>query len=174
MSATALHTPDLDVQLFGAMRLEGLLKAQEHAESASAEVVILERWALALQAYGVADGASESLLAAVHKSLVKALTPDVTFVLDVSGAVAHQRLSFAGDRNRFEARGPAYLEQVARLHLDPAYHPSPTVVLDSMGPGMKTFMQAVPTLSELLPNVWWPDTAWLDRTSSATNGLHSP
>jgi thymidylate kinase len=80
-------------------------------------MIILERWAGAVVAYGTVAGASPFLLRALEAALAGALPVDVTVVLDTPGHVAEARVARLGGRNRFETRGPGYLERVRRQYL---------------------------------------------------------
>ncbi|MFG2245802.1 dTMP kinase [Spirillospora sp. NPDC048823] len=80
-------------------------------------LVVLERWAGAVVAYGTVAGASPFLLRALEGSLTGAIPVDVTMLVDVPGDVAEDRLIRLGGRNRFETLGPGYLERVRRQYL---------------------------------------------------------
>lgn len=81
------------------------------------EMIILERWAGAVVAYGTVAGASPFLLRVLEAALTGALPVDVTVLLDTPGEVAEARVTRLGDRNRFETQGPGYLERVRRQYL---------------------------------------------------------
>jgi dTMP kinase len=81
------------------------------------EMIILERWAGAVVAYGTVAGASPFLLRALEAALTGALPADVTVLLDAPGEIAEARVTRLGDRNRFETQGAGYLERVRRQYL---------------------------------------------------------
>ncbi len=81
------------------------------------EMIILERWAGAVAAYGTVAGASPFLLRALEAALTGALPVDVTILLDTPGDIAEARVARLGGRNRFETQGSGYLEQVRRQYL---------------------------------------------------------
>jgi dTMP kinase len=80
----------------------------------SGNLVILERWAGAIVAYGRAAGTSEQILAALEMALTTALPHCKSFLIDVPGVVAADRLRATNDPNKFETRGHEYLDQVGR------------------------------------------------------------
>jgi thymidylate kinase len=80
------------------------------------ELIVLERWAGAVIAYGTVAGASPFLLRALESSLAGALPVDLTILLDVPGTVAATRLAALADQNRFETQGAGYLEKVRRQY----------------------------------------------------------
>ncbi|MBE1530369.1 dTMP kinase [Actinomadura algeriensis] len=116
MAATGL-TADAETLAFASARLHtaGILAA-DRCPPAS-DLVVLERWAGAVAAYGAVAGGSPFLLRALEGTLTGALPIDVTVLVDVPGDIAADRLRRLGDRNRFETQGPAYLERVRRQYL---------------------------------------------------------
>lgn len=91
---------------------ENLLR--QHSGS---DLVVLERWAGAVVAYGAAVGTDAVLLEALEPLLARALHIDYTVLVDTPGAVAHDRLTAESNPNRFENQGPDYLEKVRQEYL---------------------------------------------------------
>ncbi|GAA2451776.1 dTMP kinase [Actinomadura vinacea] len=116
MAATGLMA-DAETLAFASARLHtaGMLAATRCPPMT--ELLVLERWAGAVVAYGTVAGASPFLLRALEGSLAGALPVDVTVLVDVPGDVAEARLKRLGDRNRFETLGGGYLERVRRQYL---------------------------------------------------------
>lgn len=132
------HNPDLDAVLFAAMRTEGARQILRTVEAAPSTVVILERWSLALAAYGAADGARRQLIGELRTVLQSAFAVDVTVLLDINGYLANTRLANDSERNRFELRGSVYLDDVARLYRHFAGHEARTEVIDASGDQART------------------------------------
>ena len=109
-------TPNYDAVLFAALRSEGAMALRKILHGAPSTFVLLERWSLALAAYGHADGASEALITELRKLLDEMLTVDMTLLLDTTGKIAYSRLALETKKNRFEAKGPQYLDQVAEYY----------------------------------------------------------
>ncbi|MFZ1685528.1 MAG: hypothetical protein WAU88_15530 [Candidatus Zixiibacteriota bacterium] len=107
-------TPNYDAVLFTALRSEGAIALKEILRVAPSTFVLLERWSLALAAYGHADGARTTLISELRKHLDEILKIDLTLLLDTTGEIAYGRLAHETKKNRFEARGPQYLDQVAQ------------------------------------------------------------
>ncbi|OLE27414.1 MAG: hypothetical protein AUG49_05365 [Catenulispora sp. 13_1_20CM_3_70_7] len=111
---------DLDVDAealaFGSARLHAAVLLRPAAES-TGELIVLERWAGALMAYGAAVGTSPVLLHTLESALVDALPIHHTFVVDVTGRTADERLLAQKNTNRFEVQGACYLEQVRQEYL---------------------------------------------------------
>ncbi len=105
-------SPSAEVYLHFAARAEHVARTIQPA-LARDEVVISDRFAdstMAYQGYGL--GADRALIAALSRLLP--VRPDLTVVLDVSPAVAADRM--AGRRqalDRYEAMGPAFHARVA-------------------------------------------------------------
>ena len=105
-------SPSTEVYLHFAARAEHLARTIEPALDRN-EIVISDRFAdstMAYQGYGL--GADRALIATLRRLLP--VQPDLTVVLDVSPAVAADRM--AGRRqalDRYEAMGPAFHARVA-------------------------------------------------------------
>lgn len=110
------HTPDADALLFAALRVSGIRDIVASVPSDHDAIVILERWSLALAAYGAVDGARSGLIDELGLVLSSVAQIDHTILLDVPGEVAHARLQQTASRNRFEARGVEYLEEIATVY----------------------------------------------------------
>jgi thymidylate kinase len=76
------------------------------------DLVLVERWAGAVVAYGAAAGTNSALLGELEATLSTALRADCTLLLDLPAAVACGRLTSAPSLNRFETAGTGYLERV--------------------------------------------------------------
>jgi len=61
------------------------------------------------------------------------------YILDVSGELASKRIAGAANRNRFELRGPQYLEDVACWYRHFAAQEDATEVVDASGDPAATF-----------------------------------
>ncbi len=116
MAADAL-TADAETLAFASARLHTAEMLAPARCPPPGEMVILERWAGAVVAYGTVAGASPFLLRALEASLAGALPVDVTVLIDTPGEIAEARVARLGDRNRFETREPGYLERVRRQYL---------------------------------------------------------
>jgi dTMP kinase len=125
-------TPDYDAVLFAALRAEGAMTLQRKSGMETHGLILLERWSIALAAYGRADGASETLIVELRKLLQSVLAVDLTILLDVNGVTAFERAGSAGARNRFEARGADYLDSVASHYRQIAIEEQQTVVVNAM------------------------------------------
>ena len=79
-------------------------------------LIVLERWAGAVIAYGAVAGTNPFLLRARESVLVAALPVDHTILLDVPGTLAAARLAELPGTNRFETIGSDYLERVRRQY----------------------------------------------------------
>jgi len=106
--------PLVDTLWFAAMRADGIRRFAAQSHQPSVDVVIVERWSLALRAYGAADGLPSDLLDALGRNLDSFLSPSRTFLLDITGSNAMVRLSALEGLNRFESRGSEYLDRVAQ------------------------------------------------------------
>jgi len=127
------QNPDLDAIVFAAMRTEGAREIMRAIAAAPSTVVLLERWSLALAAYGAADGARRQLIGELRAVLKSALTVDMTVLLDLNGPLAAVRLANDGEHNRFELRGSVYLDDVARLYRYFAGQEARTEIIDASG-----------------------------------------
>lgn len=106
-------SPRAEVYLHFAARAEHLARTIQPA-LARGTVVISDRFAdstMAYQGYGL--GADRSLIAALSRLLP--IRPDLTIVLDVSPAVAADRMASRRQAlDRYEAMGPAFHARVAQ------------------------------------------------------------
>jgi dTMP kinase len=116
MAADSL-TADAETLAFASARLHTAATLAPARCPPPGEMIILERWAGAVVAYGTVAGASPFLLRALEAALAGALPVDVTILLDAPGDVAEARVTRLGDRNRFETQGPGYLERVRRQYM---------------------------------------------------------
>jgi len=123
--------PELDAILFTALRAEGAKKVLDVASSEQQTFVLLERWSLALSAYGAVDGARPELIRELRIVLAQILRVDLTVLLDVGGQMAFDRISRTASHNRFEMRGAGYLERVASAYRFFAHQESGTAVVDA-------------------------------------------
>ena len=105
-------SPAAEVYLHFAARAEHVARTVQPA-LARGEVVVSDRFAdstMAYQGYGL--GADRALIAALTRLLP--VRPDLTVVLDVSPAVAAQRMATRRQvLDRYEAMGPAFHARVA-------------------------------------------------------------
>ncbi len=97
-------------------------------------VVISDRFydsTMAYQAHGL--GVDPAMVTALTQSLD--LTPDLTFILDVSEAVGKQRLALRGDaRDRYERMGPEMMARIAAgFRAIAAANPERCVLIDATG-----------------------------------------
>ncbi|MFI0354261.1 dTMP kinase [Actinomadura sp. 9N407] len=116
MTTEAL-TADAETLAFASARLHTAAVLAADRCPPAHQLIVLERWAGAVTAYGTVAGASPFLLRALEGALAGALPVDVPVLLDVPGDVAEERLRGLGTRNRFETQGPGYLERVRRHYL---------------------------------------------------------
>lgn len=116
-----MNTPDLDViaetLAFASARLHSAANLLPSGADESADLVIAERWAGAVVAYGAAAGTEPPLLHVLESLLTASARIDRTVLVDVPGAVAAARLARQTDRNRFETAGAEYLEDVRQNYL---------------------------------------------------------
>jgi thymidylate kinase len=101
---------------FVSARLHACPQIRLQEVEAANKLIILERWAGAVVAYGRADGTDEAILLALEAALSGSLPVRNTFVLDVPGVVAAERLRAVSAANKFETRGHSYLDKVGRQY----------------------------------------------------------
>ncbi len=147
--------PDLDSVFFAALRAEGALSLLEDGSLTTDCTVVLERWSLALAAYGAADQADPSLVRELRAMLDRTLAADITVLLDCPGATAFQRSAVSGTRNRFEARGARYLDAVAAAYRRNALT-GDVVVVDASQDEHSTFASVRAALATK-----WPELTFL-------------
>jgi dTMP kinase len=141
--------PDVDTVLFAALRAQGfrrLCETLEHPDT----VIVLERWSLALGAYGDADGARASLVAELRGVLSRIACVDITLLIDVFGSIAMSRLT-GSYLNRFELKGEGYLERVADSYRRLAKTEKETYLVDGSRTLNTIFGQVRPLLARHLP-----------------------
>ncbi|MEY2485632.1 MAG: dTMP kinase [Verrucomicrobiota bacterium] len=143
-------TPDFDAMLFSTLRVEGALRIPQILQKEPATIILLERWSLALGAYGAADGARPGLVSELRAVLDGALTIDATILMDVSGKIAFKRIESEAGENRFESKGPEFLERVAEAHRKLALSMVGVVVVDAAGTIDATFNRVLATLRSKL------------------------
>lgn len=125
------HNPELDTVLFAGLRAEGALHLLNKIREHPSVILVLERWSLALAAYGIADSARPELIRELRRVLDSAFFIDVTLIFDVPGALAFDRLSSLPKKNRFELRGKEYLGAVARAYREAGEREARTAVVDA-------------------------------------------
>ncbi len=148
----AKSSPDLDSLLFTALRAEGARQILDVIRSEPAMTIVLERWSLALSAYGRADEARPELVRELRKVLDDMVVPDVTLLLNADGHTAHSRLAPLGNPNRFESRGAEYLDVVADHYRELAETEDGVHVVDASGAIGDTWNQV-----QAIVNATWPD-----------------
>jgi dTMP kinase len=132
-------TPNFDTTLFAALRIEGAARILEAVQSDPSVIILLERWSLALAAYGAADGARPQLIAELREVLQGTLTVDMTVLFDVSGEVAYKRIGKDAADNRFESKGPKYLDNVAHWYRHYSALENDVTVVDATGDLISTY-----------------------------------
>lgn len=140
--------PDDDAVSIAALRLLGAKQLLDRAQTEACDVLVLERWSLAISAYGAADGATPGLISELRQALERLISPDITIVLDLPGTIANERLSAAGERNRFEQRGSQFLERIAYWYRISAARSCRTVLIDAARDRQATVCE---TLNHVLP-----------------------
>lgn len=125
------HNPELDTVLFAGLRAEGAQHILHTIREHPSVVLVLERWSLALTAYGIADSTSPELIRELRRVLDNLFPVDVTLIFDLRGEVACSRLSSLPKKNRFELRGEEYLNLVASTYRDVGECEAGTTVIDA-------------------------------------------
>ncbi|MFJ6392827.1 dTMP kinase [Streptomyces sp. NPDC091972] len=113
-----METGDLNPEAEALAFASARLHAADAIDPAAEDLVVLERWAGAVVAYGTVAGTDSLLLSALESVLSASVAIDRTVVVDVPGLVAAERLATQSDTNRFETMGADYLEQVRQSYLD--------------------------------------------------------
>jgi dTMP kinase len=113
-----MGTHDLNSEAEALAFASARLHAAESITPAAEDLVVLERWAGAVMAYGTVAGTDTQLLSALESALSTSLAIDCTVIVDVQGATAAERLAVQSDTNRFETMGADYLEQVRQGYLE--------------------------------------------------------
>ncbi len=146
---SSAETQNVDTVLFAALRAEGfrrLCETLDHSDT----VIILERWSLALGAYGNVDGARAQLIAELRGVLSRITYVDITFVIDVPGSIAMARLT-GSNMNRFELKGEAYLDRVSSVYRELAQSEKETYLMDGAKNLSIIFGQMRPLLTRRWP-----------------------
>ena len=143
-------TPDFDAMLFGTLRVEGALRILKTLQREPRTIILLERWSLALGAYGTADGARPGLISELRTVLDGALAIDATILLDVSGRIAFKRIESEAGENRFESKGPEFLDRVAEEHRKLALSMTGVAVIDATSSIEVTFDRVFATVRSKL------------------------
>ena len=146
LSPNRHHTPDADALLFATLRVSGLREIIGTVPADMEAIVILERWSLALAAYGAVDGVRSELINEVTLVLSSVAAIDHTILLDVPGEVAHARLQQTESRNRFEIQGAEYLEEVAAAYRRLALESPGVSIVDASGSVEATVGRALESL----------------------------
>jgi len=111
-----MQESDLDVTAetvaFASARLHACSMIRDLAIAKPRRLLILERWAGAVIAYGRVAGTDSNLLGSIEHLLLKAVDIQYTFFLSIPGSVAAKRLINEQAPNKFETRGAGYLERV--------------------------------------------------------------
>lgn len=115
MAATDLDA-DAETLAFTSARLHAAPRMAELSQQPRS-LVVVERWAAAIAAYGHVAGSAPALIEALETALTEALPIDHMFIVDTPGEEATRRLRSEPDPNRFETRGSAYLEKVRQAYL---------------------------------------------------------
>lgn len=132
-------SPDLDAVLFTALRADGAREVLDLLQSEPEATIVLERWSLALAAYGSAEAVRSELISEMRKILDKTLSVDLTILLDIDGDLAHKRIAKMPVQNRFELKGQEYLNDVANWYRTFAKSESNTTIVDASGSPDVTF-----------------------------------
>lgn len=147
VSSAFEHSPEVDALLFTSLRLDGTHRLlQRHPELADG-VLILERWSLALAAYGAVDGVSTRLVEVLQTLLDDAIRPDVTVLLDVPPEVARARLADVKEENRFQSRGVDYFRALSAAHLACRVTAGDRIVIDASKAINETLEEVLGTLT---------------------------
>jgi dTMP kinase len=142
---------DLDAVLFSALRAEGAQHILSDLACDSSVNIVLERWSLALAAYGRADGTRPQLVSELRAVLNSLLPVDLTFLLDIHGSTALERLASNPKKNRFELRGAEYLESVSQAYRELASVEANTFIIDALASPIQVCEQMRAVLSAVYP-----------------------
>lgn len=145
------HNADLDSVLFAALRAEGAEHILQTLRSASCAALVLERWSIALAAYGAVDGARPQLISELRAALHSLLEADFTFLLDIDGETACRRLATTPKRNRFEMRGEEYLGSVAQAYRHLAQQDKRVSIIDASATPAEVYCQLRNVLRSIDP-----------------------
>ena len=124
---------ETELLLFAASRAQ-LVREKIRPLLAAGTVVLLDRFLDSTTVYqGVARGLPTASVAAINAFAVGGTLPDLTFLLDMEAAVAHQRIARAGrDLDRIESQPLAFFDQVRQGYLElAAMEPDRIQVLDA-------------------------------------------
>ena len=155
-----VHNPELDTVLFAGLRAEGAQHILQAIKKHPSVILVLERWSLALAAYGVVDSTSSQLIQELRRVLDALLPIDITLVFDLGGEIAYKRIGSVGKKNRFELRGAEYLSSVARAYREFGEREARTSIIDAsasqeeVGEQIQTVLAShIPEFRELRLNV---------------------
>ncbi len=132
LSGEVLFSPPAETLLHFAARAEHVERTIRPALDAGAWVVCDRFYdsTMAYQGYGL--GADREMIATLTRSV--GLTPDITFVLDVSPDLASARLAGRGAADRYEAMDAAFHARVAAgFRAIAAAEPNRCVLIDANG-----------------------------------------
>ncbi len=113
LSSTECHSV-AEALAFAAARWDGLVALEANLDPS--RLYVIERWAGAVEAYGLADRCSPSVIS-VLEDLLWSRASFSTVLVDVTGETADGRLRRMSGLNRFETRGSPYLETVRGFYL---------------------------------------------------------
>jgi dTMP kinase len=125
---TADLNPEAETLAFASARLHAAPIITPEAK----DLIVLERWAGAVTAYGTVSGTDPALLSALESVLLASMAINHTVLVDVPGQTATERLSIQSGKNRFETIGADYLENVRQSYLDWAHRRRAMVVSGTM------------------------------------------
>ncbi len=111
-------TAEAELLLFAASRAQ-LVREKIRPLLAEGTVVLLDRFLDSTTVYqGIARGLPQESVSAINAFAVGGLLPDLTFLLDMDAATAHQRIAQAGrDLDRIESQPLAFFEKVRQGYL---------------------------------------------------------
>ena len=130
---TVVHHAGFDTVIFAALRAEGARSLLAALQTDPVDVVVLERWVLALEAYGLTADASPELIDELVIVLNSILTCDTTVLIDVPGRTSCERAPSFAYQNRFERKGVGYAERIAEQHREAARR-SAALIVDGTSP----------------------------------------
>lgn len=117
---------DAEALAFAAARLDGITALRAQATE-PATLLVLERWAGAVAAYGRAEH-GESGLVDLLETLLWERGGFPCILIDTPGGIAQGRLDNLTQRNKFETRGSSYLDAVGAHYREWASRRRVTVV----------------------------------------------
>lgn len=147
------NNANLDAVLFTALRAAGAQHILHSIDTTSSLTLVLERWSLALAAYGAADGTRPELVIELRAVLDSILKVDYTFLLDITGTTAVDRIASTGKRNRFEIRGRDYLDSVSKAYRIAGAHQEQLSIINAEGTPMQVCEQISSVFSSICPEL---------------------